>query len=198
MSEPVVEQAKAGSIEAVQSQGEPAEAPKEPDWKAEARKWEARAKENHQKLKDAEPIVSQWKALEEASKTELQRAQDALARKDEEIAREQTARVQWQTQAVSSRVERLAADQFADPSDALAAISDPGKYLGAGGEIDEAAIRTDLAAVLEKKPHWRKPEGAPGPRVPAPNPAQGSGVDGRAANDPATQFAALIQQQLNR
>lgn len=163
----------------------------EPDWKAEARKWEARAKENHQKLKEAEPIVSQWKALEEASKTELQRAQ-------EELTRWQNEATTWRTQAVSSRVERLAADQFADPSDALAAISDPGKYLGAGGEIDEAAIRTDLAAVLEKKPHWRKPEGAPGPRVPAPNPAQGSGVDGRAANDPAQQFAALIQQQLNR
>jgi len=168
-----------------------AEAPKETDWKAEARKWEARAKEHQSKLKEAEPIVSQWKALEEASKTELQRAQ-------EELARWQSEATTWRTQAVSSRVERLAAEQFADPSDAFAAIPDPGKYLGAGGEIDESAIKADLAAVLEKKPHWRKPEGAPGPRVPAPNPAQGSGVDGRAANDPATQFAALIQQQLNR
>jgi len=149
------------------------------------------AKNLRDRVKEAEPIVSQWKALEEASKTELQRAQ-------EELTRWQTEASTWRTQAVSSRVETLAADQFADPSDALAAISDPGKYLGAGGEIDENAIRTDLAAVLEKKPHWRKPEGTPGPRIPAPNPAQGSGVDGRAANDPATQFAALIQQQLNR
>jgi len=183
MSEPVAEQP-------AETPETPAEAPKETDWKAEARKWETRAKEHQAKLKEAEPIVSQWKALEEASKTELQRAQ-------EETARWQTDAQNWRKAAVSSRVERLAADQFADPSDALSAI-DPAKYLGAGGEIDEAAIRTDLAAVLEKKPHWRKPEGTPGPRIPAPNPAQGSGVDGRAANDPATQFAALIQQQLNR
>ena len=132
-----------------------------------------------------------WDQIEQASKTEYERL-------SEELARWQSEATTWRTQAVSSRVERLAAEQFADPSDAFAAIPDPGKYLGAGGEIDESAIKADLAAVLEKKPHWRKPEGAPGPRVPAPNPAQGSGVDGRAANDPATQFAALIQQQLNR
>jgi len=183
MSEPVVEQP-------VENPETPAEPPKETDWKAEARKWEQRAKENASKLKEAEPIVSQWKALEEASKTELQRQQ-------EEATRWQTEAQTWRTRAVSSRVETLAAADFADPSDALSAI-DPAKYLGAGGEIDEAAIKADLTAVLEKKPHWRKTDGAPLPRVPAPNPAQGSGVDGRAANDPATQFAALIQQQLNR
>ncbi|HEU5026583.1 MAG TPA: hypothetical protein VFV01_16830 [Spirillospora sp.] len=162
----------------------------EPDWKAEARKWEARAKENHQKLKEAEPIVSQWKALEEASKTELQRAQ-------EELTRWQTDAQSWRTKAVSSQVEKIAAADFTDPSDALSAI-DPGKYLGAGGEIDEQGIRAALAEVLERKPHWRKTDAPATPRVPAPNPAQGSGVDGRAANDPAQQFAALIQQQLNR
>lgn len=171
----------------------PAEAPKETDWKAEARKWEARAKENGQKLKEAEPIVSQWKALEEASKTELQRAQ-------EETTRWQNEATTWRTQAVSSRVETLAAADFADPSDALAGIGDPAKYLDAGGQINQDAIKADLAALLERKPHWRRAaDSAPAtPRVPAPNPAQGSGVDGRPANDPATEFAALITQQLNR
>jgi hypothetical protein len=168
----------------------PAEAPQETDWKAEARKWETRAKENHQKLKEAEPIVSQWKALEEASKTETQQAQ-------EEAARWQAEAQTWRTTAVSSRVERLAADRFADPTDALNGI-DPAKYLGAGGEINEDAIKADLDALLERKPHWRKTDNSvpAGPRVPAPNPAQGSGVDGRAANDPAQQFAAILRSQL--
>ena len=177
---------------------EAAEAPAEAtegteiDWKAKAREWERRAKENHQKLKEAEPIVSQWKALEEASKSELQRAQ-------EELTRWQTEAQTWRGQAVASRVERIAADQFADPSDALSAI-DPGKYLDAGGQINEDAIKADLDALLERKPHWRKttPDAGPvSPRIPAPNPAQGSGVNGAAAADPAQQFAAILRSQMN-
>jgi hypothetical protein len=164
----------------------PAEAA-ETDWKAEARKWEQRAKDNASKLKDAEPIVSQWKQLEEASKTELQRVQ-------EEATRWQTEASTWRTTAVSSRVETLASSDFADPSDAVTGLGDPAKYLDAGGQIQEEAIRADLAALLERKPHWRKADQAPaGPRVPAPNPAQGSGVNGKAAANPATEFAALLQ-----
>lgn len=176
-----------GAVDRSTLEADREESVKETDWKAEARKWEQRAKENASKLKEAEPIVSQWKALEEASKTETQRAQ-------EEATRWQTEAQTWRTRAVSSRVETLAADQFADPSDALAAVGDAAKYLGAGGEINEDAIRADLAELLEKKPHWRKPEGAPVRRIPAPNPAQGSG--GTAAVDPAEQFAALIRGRL--
>jgi hypothetical protein len=168
---------------------EPAQAT-ETDWKAEARKWEARAKENKKALDEATPIVQQWQALEQASQTEYERLQ-------EDVNRWQTEATTWRTKAVSSRVETLAAADFADPSDALAAISDPAKYLGAGGEIDEAAIKADLAAVLEKKPHWRRASDAPpGPRVPAPNPAQGSGVNGKSAADPAAELAAILRAQL--
>lgn len=185
MSEPVVEQPQ-------ETPETPAQESKETDWKAEARKWEQRAKDNLSKLKEAEPIVSQWKALEEASKTETERAK-------EEAARWQNEATTWRTQAVSSRVETLASSDFADPSDALAGIGDPAKYLDAGGVINEAAIKADLAALLERKPHWRRNTTDPapaGPRTPAPNPAQGSGVNGTAAADPAQQFAALIRSQM--
>jgi hypothetical protein len=172
---------------AAESPEAPAQESKETDWKSEARKWEQRAKDNASKLKDAEPIVSQWRQLEEASKTELQRVQ-------EEATRWQTEASTWRTTAVSSRVETLASSDFADPSDAVTGLGDPAKYLDAGGQIQEEAIRADLAALLERKPHWRKADQAPaGPRVPAPNPAQGSGVNGKAAANPATEFAALLQ-----
>lgn len=131
-----------------------------------------------------------WDQIEEASKTEQERLQ-------EELQRWQSEATNWRTKAVSSRVETLAADRFADPSDALSAI-DPGSYLGAGGDIDEARIKSDLDALLERKPHWRK-QTTPQPaasRVPAPNPAQGGGAQGTAATDPAQQFAALIRSQL--
>jgi hypothetical protein len=160
----------------------------EPDWKAEARKWEQRAKDNKKALDEAKPVLDQWKQLEEASKTELQRAQ-------EELTRWQTEAGTWRTAAVSSRVETLAASDFADPSDALAGIGDPAKYLDAGGQINEDAIKADLAALLDKKPHWRRAaDQAPAtPRVPAPNPAQGSGVNGKSAANPAAEFGALVQ-----
>ena len=58
----------------------------------------------------------------------------------EELTRWQNEASTWRTQAVSSRVETLAAGEFADPSDALSAI-DPGKYLDAGGQINEEAIK---------------------------------------------------------
>lgn len=137
----------------------------------------------------AQQKLAEWDRLEQASKTELERAR-------EEAGRWQSEASSWRTAAVSSRVERLAADAFADPSDALSAIPDPGKYLGAGGEIDEAAIKADLDALLERKPHWRRAtEGpSPAPRVPAPNHAQGAG--GGPAADPAAQFAAIIRSQL--
>jgi hypothetical protein len=140
--------------------------------------------EQQQKLTD-------WDRQEQASKTELERAR-------EELTRWQTEASTWRTQAVSSRVERLAADAFADPSDALAAIPDPGKYLGAGGEIDEAAIKADLDALLARKPHWRRPAetGAPSTRVPAPNFAQGASGGGKTAADPASELAAILRSQL--
>jgi hypothetical protein len=172
-------------------QGAEAEPTDESDWKNQARRWERQFKELNQKYKEAEPIVSQWRQLEEASKTELQRAQ-------EELTRWQSEANTWRTQAVSSRVETLASADFADPSDALAAVSDPAKYLGVDGVIDEAAIKADLAALLERKPHWRRAEqSAPAaPRVPAPNPAQGSGVNGRPAQNPAAEFQAFLQRQI--
>lgn len=130
--------------------------------------------------------LAEYDTLIEASKSDAQR-------KDEELSRWQTDAQQWRARAVAARVEALASTDFADPSDAVGAV-DPAQYLTAGGEIDEDAIKRDLAQVLERKPHWRRtPDGPPAPRVPAPNPAQGSGGGTAAAANPAAEFAATIQ-----
>jgi hypothetical protein len=140
--------------------------------------------EQQQKLDEYERLV-------QASKSELER-------QTEEVTRWQSDAERWRTAAVTSRVEALAGQDFADPSDAATALTDPGKYLDAGGVIDETAIRRDLAALLERKPHWRRTDATPVPRVPAPNRAQGSGTDGKATADPAAEFAAFMQGQLHR
>jgi hypothetical protein len=117
-------------------------------------------------------------------------------RQAEELTRWQTDAEKWRTTAVSSRVEALAALDFADPSDAVSAL-DPAQYLDAGGQINEEAIKAELAAVLDRKPHWRRVEGATAPvtRAPAPNRAQGSS-GGAAAANPAAEFAQILQGQL--
>lgn len=158
--------------------------------KAEARKWEQRAKDNMAKLKEAEPKLSEYDRLIEASKSDLER-------KAEEASRWQQEATQWRTAAVSSRIHSLAGD-FADPEDAVATLAAEGKYLDAGGVIDDAAIKTDLAALLERKPHWRRQQEPAKPRVPAPNAHQGSGNSGKSGADPRQEFAALLQAGLNR
>lgn len=183
MSEPT------SAAEPTETSAPEAAQPKEIDWEAEAKKWEKRSKDNYAKLKEAEPQLAELAQIRESQKT-------AEERQAEELSKWQTEAQTWRKAAVAHRVEALASD-FADPSDAVSALADR-EYLDAGGQIDVEAIRRDLAEVLERKPHWRRPETAPvGPRVPAPNPAQGSG-GGRPASDPAQEFASILQGQLRR
>jgi hypothetical protein len=127
--------------------------------------------------------AKKYDELDAASKTELQKAQDDLTRWQSETER-------WRGTAVQSRIEALAAPDFEYPSDAAGKL-DPSKYLDAGGAIDEAAIKADLAALLAERPSWARQSAQTGPRAPAPNRAQGAG--GNAAADPAQQFAAILQ-----
>lgn len=134
--------------------------------------------------------LAEFARIQEAGRTDLERA-------NSETTRWQTEAESWRKAAVGSRVQALASSPdfaFADPEDAVTALAD-NNYLDAGGQIDEARIRADLADVLSKKPHWRRQDSAP--RVPAPNPAQGSG-GGRPVSDPAQEFAAILQGQIGR
>jgi hypothetical protein len=72
--------------------------------------------------------------------------------------------------AVSAEV-RAAAGDFADPSD-TALLGDLSKYAAEDGTIDTDAIKTDLSALLESKPHLKR---TAGPRNLAPDPSQGRG-----------------------
>lgn len=53
-------------------------APQETDWKAEARKWESRAKENLTAAKANEDAAKRLAEIEEAQKTDAQKAQERL------------------------------------------------------------------------------------------------------------------------
>ncbi len=165
----------------------PAQEPTPTDWKAEARKWEQRAKENHAKLEEAKPRLAEFDALIEASKSDAERL-------TEQATRWQNETQTWRKAAVSARIEALAATDFEYPADAASKL-DPEKYLDAGGQIDEAAIRADLSAVLAERPTWARAS-TDASRVPAPNRSQGTSANGPAPVAARDQFAATFQQMV--
>lgn len=128
--------------------------------------------------------LNEYNRLVEASKTELERSQEELNRWQNEATR-------WRDTSVTSKIEALAANDFVIPSDAVDKLT-PANYIDAGGTIDEAAIKRDLAKILDERPHWRR-QTEPAKRVPAPNPGQGSGGGGNAPSDPRAEFAAILQ-----
>ncbi|GCD37946.1 hypothetical protein OEIGOIKO_05756 [Streptomyces chrestomyceticus JCM 4735] len=93
------------------------------------------------------------------------------------------------TRAVLAEVKAAASD-FADPEDA-AVYLDPSAYTDDDGDIDTAAIAADLEALLERKPHLRRPAAEPEKKTPKPDPAQGS----RQAA-PATDFRTADRAEL--
>jgi len=122
--------------------------------------------------KRADELARKVQEFEDRDKSELEKAQAQADR-----AKEQAAKAV--AQSVKSEIKVLASSQFADASDATDVLMrDPSKYVNSDGEIDTDAIETDLTDLLERKPHWAKPEPAapvaePKPK-PKPDPGQGS------------------------
>ncbi|MFD9124944.1 hypothetical protein [Kitasatospora sp. NPDC059571] len=112
----------------------------------------------------ADELAAKVAAFEDRDKTDLERA-TAASEAAQKQAQAATAR------AVRAEVKALAAEGFADPTDA-AAFLDLSSYADAAGEIDTAKIATDLADLLKNKPHLARP--ADGPRGPRPDPGQGA------------------------
>lgn len=120
-----------------------------------------------ERVKAAEPKLAEYDKLVTANQTELERAQTAAA----QSAAKTTTLI---TRTVQAEVKALAADTFADPSDA-AAFLDTSKFANDDGEVDTAAITAALTDLLTRKPHLGK---TPTNRVPAPNPALGGSGGG--------------------
>lgn len=141
------------------------------------------------KANDLEPLAKKAKELEDSQKSEQERLTEQLTAAQERAAKAVRT-------AVASKVEALAAKEFADPEDAAGAL-DLASYVGEDGAIDTDAIKRDLGDLLKRKPHWARPP--EGPRRPAPDRTQGSSGNGnRTPNDPATEFAGFMNRALNQ
>jgi hypothetical protein len=114
------------------------------------------------KLRDAEPKAAEYDRLAEASKSAEDRASEAATKAEKRAGK-------LLSRAVGAEVRALAAATFADPSDASAFL-DLAKYADGEGDVDVAAITTDLTDLLARKPHLGKISGQAPMK---PNPAQG-------------------------
>ena len=146
------------------------------------------AKNLRERLKKLEPLAAELQKIKDSEKSETERLADQLAAANERIT---TTR----QRLVRSQVQALAGAAFADPEDAVSAL-DLDSYIDSDGDIDEAAIQTDLDALLERKPHWAKPQPQEGARRPAPDRTQASGANKQRTLDPADEFAGFIKTRL--
>ncbi|MEV4424062.1 hypothetical protein AB0K23_01535 [Streptomyces sp. NPDC049602] len=155
---------------------------------AALRKKNSEAENLRKRLKELEPLAKRAQELEDAQKSEAERLAEQLTAQQEKAAKAIRS-------AVTSKVEALAARDFADPEDAAGAL-DLQEYVDEDGVIDADAIKRDLAELLKRKPHWAK--AAEGPRRPAPDRTQGSSGNGnRTPNSPADEFAGFMKRALN-
>lgn len=157
-------------------------------FEAELRKKNSEAANLRKRLKELEPAAAELQRIKDSEKTESERLNDQLARANDLVTK-------TRQKLVRSQVQALAMSGFADPEDAVGAL-DLGSYINESGDIDEAAIRSDLDALLERKPHWAKTQPQEGPRRPAPDRTQASGANKKQAPSPEDEFAGWLKPQL--
>ena len=166
-------------------------------FEAELRKKNSEAANLRKRLKELEPQAAELQRIKDAEKTESERLNDQLERANAQIAATRKRLVTSRVQALASLADGQRA-AFADPEDAVGQL-DLDSYLDSDGDIDETAIQADLAALLERKPHWAKPQpqGQEGPRRPAPDRTQASGAKQTRTLTPEEEFQGWMKTQLS-
>jgi hypothetical protein len=158
---------------------------------AKIRKANSEAANLRKRLKELEPLAQEAQKVRDANKTETERLQGQLEAAEKRIA-------SMRDRAVKSEVRSMAAELFADKTDAEAYLT-LADYVTEDGEIDTDQIEADLAELLERKPHLGKPKPESERKRPAPDKTQASSANGkRTSIDPAEEFAGIIQSRLGR
>jgi hypothetical protein len=128
------------------------------------------------KAKELEPLARKAQEMEEATRSDLEKAV-AAARKETE----ETVRAEVRRERVLDRIEVLAAKDFADPEDARLRLGQRAdEFVDKDGAVDAQAISVALADLLKTRPHLAaaQPDGRPrgnadiGARDTAPKRAQ--------------------------
>ncbi|MFP3986886.1 hypothetical protein U9R90_05165 [Streptomyces sp. E11-3] len=134
--------------------------------------------------KRADDLAAKVAEFEDRDKSEL----DKATAKAERLAEQATKATQ---RAVRAEVKAAAAE-FADPEDA-AAFLDLSRYADDSGDIDAEAIASDLADLLERKPHLKRATTPEPPKGPKPDPSQGTRKD-----PPPTDYRTAPRDELKK
>jgi hypothetical protein len=163
---------------------------------AKIRKANSEAANLRKRLKELEPKAAELQRIKDSEKSESERLNDQLTRANEQIAATRKSLVEARVQALAgTQVGERAA--FTDPEDAVGQLDLP-SYIDESGSIDETAIEADLQALLERKPHWAKPQPQEGPRRPAPDRTQASGAKQTRTLTPEDEFSGWLKSQFTR
>ncbi|TGB13847.1 hypothetical protein [Streptomyces sp. MZ04] len=162
--------------------------------KAALRKKNSENENLRKRLKEAEPLLAELKQRKQADMSESERLNEQLTAAQEQIAKTRQRLVRSEVQALAATSTELRA-AFADPADAFGEL-DLASYIDSDGDVDVTAIEADLAALLERKPHWAKAQPPEGPRRPAPDRTQASGANKTKAPSPEDEFAGWLSTQL--
>lgn len=137
-------------------QGEPDKPTKDVDWQAkfealqrDARRWEARSKENASKLSELEPLAKRAKELEDASKSDVERAtseaQTAAGRADKaerELLRLRVAMRKGLSEVQARRLVGDTEDELeADADDLMASFRPPEPDSKKDDDVEEPPAR---------------------------------------------------------
>jgi hypothetical protein len=125
----------------------------------------ARERSKYADYDDVKAKAARLDEIEAASKSELEKAQQALAERDEQLQK-LPAEARRQAIKFASTASQLG---FLDPEDALV-------FIGDVDLSDSAAVKTALTELAERKPHLVAEAGK---RIPSrPKPKSGSAADG--------------------
>lgn len=103
-------------------------------------------------------------------------------------------RAERTAEQLTAQAQRIATDVMVDPS-LVGTFVDLRTVLSPQGQLDEQALRDNLAAVLEQRPYLKKPDAPPGGGAPGGNPFGGHPGGARPPSDKAT-FDARVSEQL--
>lgn len=134
-------------------QGDGGQPKPDTDWRAEARKWEQRAKANASAAKELDGIKAAQQSAEERAEAAARAAEDRAAAALHRVA--------------SAEIRAALTGVVPDPA-AVVEDLNLARFVTDDGDVNAEAVEALRAKYSALAP-------PPGPRAPAPNPAQGSG-----------------------
>lgn len=187
------------SEQAAEGTGTSPETPAETEWKPPASQADldriinerlARQKAQFKDYDDLKTKAAEFDKLNEAQKTEAQRAADAIAAAERKAADVQTV---LRAKTAENALLNAAAGKLRVPSDAVLHLASKVE-VDDDGNVDQAHVAALVDGLLEERQDLAATNA---PTTPRPNPAQGT--SGRPApSDPRAEFAQLFGAAANR